>query len=823
MQLKKFLSLMLALIFVFSLVLMATSCDKADGKTTKDPGNTKPVTTKPNGTNPHETEPEETTEGEETTAPKGKAVKVTYAVNNYDALNLDQPADLLYGETQQTIYYGETKTSEVGINFFSIALGYKFVGWSDGVTTSTRSGDSFDKDTTIYAIFEYDAYKLPIVVIETDGRMEIKPNADYINAKISIKNTNPSLAINNLDMQIRRRGNWSMSQDKGSYRVKLSEKKNLLNQGKGPAKNWTLLAYYNDFTMLRGPMTFNFARSLENIPYTTSVSLVEVYLNGRYDGVYLLCEHMQVHEYRVNVDDQIVGTDKGYMVEINNNAEGGSRYNEFLGAGGPYSFEAGSKKYQIKSDIFSQSELDYIKDYFEMAFTAAKSGLREHFEQYVDIPSVVDTYIVEELIKNLDVGWGSFYFFKPKGDKLYFGPIWDVDFAGGNATGDDESKTQTSKYEGLYVGVNVGARQGHPWFYTLMQFKWFREEVQKRWMEIGDKLDTIVPLLDQWDKEYKDSLERNFLRWPVFGKNINRTPDEVQELKTHTANVEYLKNWMANRIEWLDNLFTSEEFVNSGAVTDKLQVSGGSGTKDDPYLISKKEDFISFTNMMKLGNDFAGVYFRQTKGLFFSNSEYNGLGSDYRFAGVYDGGGNMIQATIKGTDNCIFPYVSGVIMNLYTTGTIENTEQAAGIARSLRKGGVIINCASNMEIITPSSNCGGITASTEGGIGPDDKVPVIANCYFAGTLSNTQGGPIVPHSAGRRVISENNYYVIGVATNVADGESAKTLEQIKAEVGALLNSFIENAANLVEGLSSDDLCRWEEGVQKLPSMNPKQQ
>lgn len=45
----------------------------------------------------------------------------------------------------------------------------------------------------------------------------------------------------------------------------------------------------------------------------------------------------------------------------------------------------------------------------------------------VDIQSFVDTYIVQELMDNPDVGYSSFYIYKDKDGKLFTGPVWGFD------------------------------------------------------------------------------------------------------------------------------------------------------------------------------------------------------------------------------------------------------------------------------------------------------------------------------------------------------------------------------------------------------------
>lgn len=53
----------------------------------------------------------------------------------------------------------------------------------------------------------------------------------------------------------------------------------------------TLIANYCDPSLIRNYLAYTVGAGLENIRETTTlVQFVDVYLNGRYDGVYLICE-----------------------------------------------------------------------------------------------------------------------------------------------------------------------------------------------------------------------------------------------------------------------------------------------------------------------------------------------------------------------------------------------------------------------------------------------------------------------------------------------------------------------------------------------------
>ena len=150
---------------------------------------------------------------------------------------------------------------------------------------------------------------------------------------------------------------------------------------------------------------------------------------------------------------------------------------------------------------------------------------------------------------------------------------------------------------------------------------------------------------------------------------------------------------------------------------------------------------------------------------------------------------DTIHAVIVGGDQCIFPYVSGVVMNLGTTGSIDNRNQAAGICRSVRRGGAVINCYSLMELSSGSGQAGGIAASTQSG----DLY--LMNCYFAGVISGGNGGPICVWAGGR---DGNFAYLYSPedlgAYNVSYADVLLPWTQMNGDLANLLNSNIESCA-----------------------------
>ncbi len=170
----------------------------------------------------------------------------------------------------------------------------------------------------------------------------------------------------------------------------------------------------------------------------------------------------------------------------------------------------------------------------------------------------------------------------------------------------------------------------------------------------------------------------------------------------------------------------------------------GSGTENDPYIIDDEWKFVEFTGALLSGTDYSGKYFKQTRDLNLAgNRDYPGMGKDATFAGVYDGGGYKINVNLVTTgDQCVFPYVTGTVMNLGTTGkifcsSVLDSAYTAGIARSVRDTGKLLNCYSTIDI--NGHIVRGIASTNYG---------VIENCYFGGKLTSRNSSAAIAGASG---------------------------------------------------------------------------
>ncbi len=759
------------------------------GTTSKEGGNTPNTSTtapKPNTTTTLKTTAKKPNVTE---APpvQNTAVNVKYVVR-------ERKMGTISGRTEQTIIYGKGSTSSVTVN---ANLGYKFVGWSDGLKSASRGGDAPSKDTTYEAIFQVDARELPIIMLDTSTGGDVQSKEYYIDGHISVLNTEEKYLLDRLEMQIRGRGNYTWDStfngdpmyNKRPYRIKLSEQQKLCGVGKGKSKNWVLLADHCDQSLLRNNIVYTFAKSMPAIYWQPSVQSVEVFLNGEYRGVYLLTEQVDVNSNKVNISEDLTSGEVAFLV----------MYTGYANIWSEEGFSVGGNSYEIKSDLsfgtlLASQQKSYIINCVQDCWDAVQSSSQSRVEALMDIDTVIDTYIIHELFKNLDTGWDNFYMYKNLGGKLCFGPVWEFDQCAGNA---DEGVDNPQ-------GIRGGNTQ--PWYFALLKCGWFRKMLSQRWNNLKESVDGIPSLIVTTANSGYNSYCRNFEKWRIFGYKINRET-YVRQLTSYKEHYEYFANFMRERIEWLDGYWNGIEFAFDG----KLTLSG-SGTMADPYRITSAEDFLNFTLCMLSSQTFKDKFFIQTNNIDLAGvSAYNGAGSSATFAGFYNGNGYTINVNIDGNDNSVFPYVSGTLINVITTGTISNSEMSAGIARSVRSDGAIINCASYVDITSYYGNAGGITASNQAGA-------VIANCFFGGSLySYEMTGPINVWYSDRPGDFFGNVYLIPVSNTteyVDNGQSEFAISEISNETVKMMNEGAKQAASRCQ-IDISKLCPWRLASGKL--------
>ncbi len=389
--------------------------------------------------------------------------------------------------------------------------------------------------------------KLPTIEIVVEDSIYPKEKT-YYDGKASITFPDNSGNIFNENMQIRARGNGSLSHAKSSYKIKFDDKVYLMGEETSAARDWVLLANFIDISMSRNHYALECAKKLDNIEYVPTTMFVEVILNGYYEGVYQVYESIEFDEARLDISDEHQGEQNGFLIE-RDVLPNGEENDEHIVVEGI--------SYNLQSDVHTVEQIDYVKEIISNVEDAIYSHNQELIESLIDVPSSIDIYLLAEFTKNLDVGWGSFYMYLyPDDSVLYFGPPWDFDLAMGN-----DYRLDDGSYEGLYVGNSeYDIAQNHDWFVQLMQQEWYQDKVKERWNEIKHVFVETLEEVILFKEQYKDSFLKDQEIWAFEDRlktHIMR-PNFLEEFTTFDQHFDYLTSWIENRYTWLDNYYNNE-------------------------------------------------------------------------------------------------------------------------------------------------------------------------------------------------------------------------------------------------------------------------
>lgn len=426
--------------------------------------------------------------------------------------------------------------------------GYKLTGWLLN-DKPYQFGKMPSEDITLHA--QWEIASLPAMYINLDNGVKLKDvtREAYVNSTITITNTDEE--FDSLKAEFKGRGNGSWAETKKGYKIKFDKKQSLFGREKN--KHWVIIACTNfdDVTMSRNYLAYNMANEVfDNIEYTTPAYWIEVYVNNEYQGVYLLCEHVRVGDGRVDIESEYGVLDTGYLIEYDYYASGEEGVDYFRVDGIKYAFTVHSpdpEDYATDGKISKAEymrQVAYIKNYVTKVYHAAYSRDYDTFSELADANSFVDMYILHELFKNVDTGYSSFYLYKKPGGKLYAGPAWDFDATANTAYDRGDRSPQ-----GIYVAGEgqVDYLTSSELYINLYKTSGFKNAVKARWKTLSPAIRVFLDgrLNDDVYEANKEAMGKNFAKW----KGKSQTQAEIDWVN----DVKRLKQWLLDRIAWLDN------------------------------------------------------------------------------------------------------------------------------------------------------------------------------------------------------------------------------------------------------------------------------
>jgi hypothetical protein len=448
-------------------------------------------------------------------------------------------------------------SSDLSSNFF----------FSLGITDS-----SFDYGPTPEWFFEpFLATELPLIQILTNGQEIL--NDPRIVAQMKIID-NGEGELNYIDnhptdyngqVAIEIRGESSQFFEKKNYAFETQtaegENNNVSLLGMPAENDWILHGPYSDKSLIRNALTFEMGNDV--MEYASRTRFCELIINDDYRGVYLLMEKIKQDDARVDIakllpedteGDELTG---GYILEID-------RDNPEIEDDGFYSSFPLYAFYTFHDPGFDQLVPDqkaYIQEWiydFELAMYL--SSYESTYQNYLDIESFIDYFLINELTKQIDAFKLSFYMYKEKdsnGGKLHMGPIWDFNLGYSNFDFACDPNPE---------GWIYPCTAWPFWVEKLMTIEAVQDQMYCRWQQLReDKLETsfLMSRIDSLVTTIGPAADRNFERYDVLG---NYVWPNLFISETYDEEVEYMRDWLVQRLFWMDqNMFGSAD-ANCGEI-----------------------------------------------------------------------------------------------------------------------------------------------------------------------------------------------------------------------------------------------------------------
>ena len=442
---------------------------------------------------------------------------------------------------------------------------------------------------------DYTSGQLPMVYLDVDG--QIRPD-DKIDGEFSIEVDNRTVVSGDMGVEYRGSTSYRLS-DKKSYGFEIRKAngsgtpKALL--GMPAESDWILMGhvvrssgpddlYAFDPTLMHHYVGYELARSIGM--YAARCRWVELTVNGQYQGVYVLMEKLKADRMRIDVGEPYglkePGISGGYILKIDktasyapsgrelsyydNNWGDDANYTPYISFRSEYDIEGSTMDIepfrppyhddQYRETYFlhefpKPNELNgemrsYISDYiydFESAIILDNLNGTSTVSEYIDMETFADGFIMNELAGNIDAYRISTFLHKPRGGKLRFGPIWDLNIGYGR-----QGRVPWTDWIANYNDyVSQDAWMVPFWWDMFLESAEFKSTVKSRWTQYrnGPLSDAaIFGLVNDTEGRLLSTgaAQRNYDLWRAENRTIN-----------FEGEVDFLRNYLEQRLAWMDD------------------------------------------------------------------------------------------------------------------------------------------------------------------------------------------------------------------------------------------------------------------------------
>ena len=389
----------------------------------------------------------------------------------------------------------------------------------------------------------YQPTNIPLIVVNTEGKMNFKKKKEDTNCNIIIiENGKITTKQNGI---IRIRGNSSKDLEKKSFQIEFDKKQNILGMP-AKAKKWGLLANHMDKSLIRNLVAFKIS-SLLGQKYSPACKSFDLIFDGSFEGNYIICDKIEKGKGRVELDtmeetdNEAPNITGGYLMEIDGFADQETyHFNSKRGV-----------KVTIKYPKATKNQTAYIKGWFD---EIEENIYTNQLVDNIDLETFSQFFILNEFCADIDSVWSSYYITKQRNDdKLHFGPAWDFDLSLDN----DNRLYPTNSQEKWIFNFGLSSGTFRQFISKLMGIQKTLDAVQKKWRDITVNdftKENVFKFIDEQIKYLDASQKLNFKRWDVLNKILQY---EAVARGSYEEEIKHLKEFIEERFMIFGNMLLS--------------------------------------------------------------------------------------------------------------------------------------------------------------------------------------------------------------------------------------------------------------------------
>lgn len=398
-----------------------------------------------------------------------------------------------------------------------------------------------------------------------DGSEVIPAHMEIVDQETAYNHPGDAPAVSSA-VTIHVRGNSSRAFDKSSYAIRLVTGEGINNpqpvMGMDAHHEWVLHGPYLDKTLMRNYMWYNIGGEI--MDYAPAVRFCELFLNGEYQGVYVMTEKITAGENGARLPLTVSAknnTFSGYLLQLN-----GDRPPSNDQLTDQFTYYAKRTPYQLdivypgRSNLTPEIQRAITQDFSDFEKTLYSYDYdsdRHGYPSMIDTESFVDYFLINELTCNYDAGWLSTYIYKDTGGTFRM-CLWDM-----NSACDNYQDSQTDA-QGFQM-------QHCLWYVMLMKDEDFINAIIDRYWQLRKTCfdpDDLCSYIDDTAAYLGDAADRNFARWGYsFQPEYDLLEPASRNPRSYEAALAQMKDFLRRRIDWLDgNIETLRQYAAESKV-----------------------------------------------------------------------------------------------------------------------------------------------------------------------------------------------------------------------------------------------------------------